>query len=316
MEVARCAPSPHNTQPWKLRIVGGTEAELFIQKSRMLPDEDTTGCFIRCAMGIFTEALAIAAGEAGWALHARWSQGPEAGGLIPFANLRLEPGGSPAYPVALLRARRTSRLNPGAKKVPAADLERVASVAAAGGQRFTCTDDGSLIGRILKKNVEAAIEDLSDRKYREEIRGWFRYSGAQAARTRDGLAAACMNVPAHEMYMSAHFPWLLRAPVCGRVMRALYQLRIGGAGQMGFLSGEFFEPVAAAEAGRCLLRVWLELTRIGAWIHPFGNLVTNAGAHRWLTDATGTEGIWLVFRLGYTAPPPASHRLGAEDLLC
>jgi hypothetical protein len=50
-------------------------------------------------------------------------------------------------------------------------------------------------------------------------------------------------------------------------------------------------------------------------IHPFGNLVTNPDAHKWLTQAVGVEGIWLVFRLSHTQTPPESRRLATGEIL-
>src|SRR4029077_2280575 len=55
------APSPHNVQPWRVRILSNTEADLFIEKRRTLPKEDVTGSFIILTMGLFIEALDILA---------------------------------------------------------------------------------------------------------------------------------------------------------------------------------------------------------------------------------------------------------------
>ena len=41
---------------------------LFMETARTLPDEDTTGHFLRCAMGMFLESLRIISANAGLAL--------------------------------------------------------------------------------------------------------------------------------------------------------------------------------------------------------------------------------------------------------
>jgi nitroreductase len=61
LETARYAPSPHNVQPWRLRILSDETADLFIEKRRTLPKEDTTGSFIILTMGLFIEALTVVA---------------------------------------------------------------------------------------------------------------------------------------------------------------------------------------------------------------------------------------------------------------
>lgn len=55
------APSPHNVRPWKLQPISADEAMLYADMDRALPAEDVTGSFMLCAMGLFVEALRIAA---------------------------------------------------------------------------------------------------------------------------------------------------------------------------------------------------------------------------------------------------------------
>jgi nitroreductase len=61
LETAIHTPSPHNVQPWRLRIVSDESADLLIEKRRTLPKEDLTGSFIILTMGLFIEALTILA---------------------------------------------------------------------------------------------------------------------------------------------------------------------------------------------------------------------------------------------------------------
>src|SRR5690349_8824684 len=102
LETAVQAPSPHNVQPWRIRIVNDREAELFIDIHRTLPKEDITGSFIILTMGIFIEALAIVAANDGKAIsyellkeptwYADTIINPNGMKLLPFARLRLEDG--------------------------------------------------------------------------------------------------------------------------------------------------------------------------------------------------------------------------------
>jgi nitroreductase len=71
LETAVHAPSPHNVQPWRMRILSDApdlsslttslQANLLIEKRRTLPKEDPTGSFIILTMGLFIEALTILA---------------------------------------------------------------------------------------------------------------------------------------------------------------------------------------------------------------------------------------------------------------
>jgi len=64
-----------------------------------------------------------------------------------------------------------------------------------------------------------------------------------------------------------------------------------------------------------LLDTWLELSRNGLHLHPFGNLVTNTDARREIETLMGIEKLWFVFRLGYTEPPEKSMRLSMERIV-
>src|ERR1700759_4183727 len=108
LQVALRTPSPHNTQPWRVKTRGELRATLFMEAARMLPDEDLTGQFLRCAMGLFLETLRLASANAGFVLHAKLCE-PSAGTpFIPFAELELEKGSEPSpFPDELLLSRKT-----------------------------------------------------------------------------------------------------------------------------------------------------------------------------------------------------------------
>ena len=99
LETAIHAPSPHNVQPWRVRILSDDRADLLIEKRRTLPKEDPTGSFIILTMGLFIEALRILAAnrlfELKYELHQAPSQfTPEhiaeaEAELLPFARLTL-----------------------------------------------------------------------------------------------------------------------------------------------------------------------------------------------------------------------------------
>src|SRR5262245_33314799 len=109
------APSPHNVQPWRVRVLNDEEAELLIEQQRTLPNEDVTGSFIILTMGVFIETLAIVAAHRGlvvedesvhepsWyaAHHLRTIPDP----IVPFARLRLRESAAatPTFALELLQ---------------------------------------------------------------------------------------------------------------------------------------------------------------------------------------------------------------------
>jgi len=70
-KLARLAPTPHNTQPFRIRPRSETEAELLVVTSRLLPEEDHGNLYVASAFGVFAVALEHAARASGWALELR-----------------------------------------------------------------------------------------------------------------------------------------------------------------------------------------------------------------------------------------------------
>ncbi len=69
LESAIHSPSPHNVQPWRVRLISDTEADLLIDSTRTLPKEDPTGSFIILTMGMFIEGLRLLAANHGFRLE-------------------------------------------------------------------------------------------------------------------------------------------------------------------------------------------------------------------------------------------------------
>src|SRR5213596_2375196 len=161
LETATLAPSPHNVQPWRIRRLDATRAQLFIERRRTLPNEDVTGSFIILTMGMFTEALRLAAAHERLALDVRPARGFEAYSSerirasnqpqLLFADLQLEPDASveAEYPLELFRRRRTSRLHYAVDPIAPQARDTIVALAGRWGQRHTQVTDAALIERLL-----------------------------------------------------------------------------------------------------------------------------------------------------------------------
>ena len=327
LEVARSSPSPHNVQPWRVRFISSDRAELYIDGTRTLPREDLTGCFVLSAMGMFLEALDLTAGQHGFRLtcrltddihvFARKMADCSSQGLTLFALLELS--SDPARPGLLsaseLLARSTSRLSLKRKQVPQEAVAKLTSLSFESGHRYTHLTDALLIEEMLDHNITAVFHDMNHPPYHDEIASWFRFSSRAAAIHRDGLDWRCMNLSRTEFWLSARLPQMLRLPIAQAFFRRRYRRQLGYVPAIGILSGPFFEPEHTLAAGRFLLRFWLEVTALGLYFHPYGNLVTNTAAAEWTTQRTGIEKSWLVFKIGYSDVPPRSLRRTVEQIL-
>ncbi len=327
LSTALLAPSPHNVQPWRVRLLDARRAEVHIEKRRTLPNEDVTGSFIILTMGLFLESIRLAAAQHGFVVEEtllddlgafsaeRLRKRPEP--MFAFARLTLResPEVRPPFPLELFERRRTSRLAYGPELVTEADRARLAELVRTWGHAYQQTQDPRTIEHLLALDVEAVFEDLNDAPYREELAGWLRYSSNAAARTRDGLEARCMNQHPAELWFAFHLPGILRWPLARAWFARRYRVQLGPVPTLGFLSGEFWDPHGAFRAGRCLIHFWLECTRLGYYCHPYGNLVTHRATAKRVEAAMGIGNIWLAFKIGRSAVPPRSQRRHIEEVL-
>lgn len=327
LETARYSPSPHNVQPWRLRVLSDDAADLLIEKHRTLPKEDPTGSFIILTTGIFIEALSIVAQNSslklGFELYNSLSNfTPEHiakadGDLLPFARLKLDKAeaGESGYDNELFLTRRTSRISYSPEPVPDEAVEVLTKLAREWGQTYTQVTAPETIEQILKRNIEAVFEDLNAAPYHDEIVEWFRFTSRTARATRDGLDYRCMNSSRISFWLGARLPQLLKFPLTRQILKKVYRRQLGHVPTLGMLSGSFWPPESAFDAGRFLLRFWLELARHDLYIHPYGNMVTNKAAAEWCRQLLGVPQIWLVFKIGFSNTPPRSYRRTIEEVL-
>ena len=321
------SPSPHNVQPWLVKIISDTEAELYIDSRRTLPKEDITGSFIVLTMGIFIKALSTLAGAKGSDLSFEFTQTPEQCAQailevkgptnIPFAKLRLTPsaGGPVVFDENLFLKRRTSRLPLLEKSIPVEVLRRFQNLAAARGQTFSYLTDRVKIEKIMAYNTEAVFEDLNSPAYHDEIVEWFRYSDKESDEKLDGLDYRCMNTHPLLYKMSAKMSWMMKTPLLKTMMAKTYRSQLGPVPTLGICSGKFWDPADAFSAGQFLLEFWLQTAANDIYIHPYGNLVTNRRIAAPVEKETGVADAWLIFKMGYSAEPTKSRRLPLERVL-
>jgi len=331
LETAIHAPSPHNVQPWRVRILSDDCADLLIEKRRTLPKEDPTGSFIILTMGLFIEALKILAANRSLNLHYELHQAPSQftpehiaraeSELLPFARLSLkgdEDSGERIkenYDDALFLTRRTSRISLLPKRVPDQAVHTLTNLARHWGQRYEQVCDAKTIERILERNIHALFADLNAPAYHDEIVEWFRFTDRASRRTRDGLDYRCMNSSRLSFWLAARFPNLLQLPLARPLLEKVYRQQLGIVPTIGMLAGPFWEPESAFETGRFLMHFWLELAKCDLYLHPYGNLVTNRPAAEWCRQALGISDIWLIFKIGFSKVPPQSYRRNVEEVL-
>jgi hypothetical protein len=326
----RC-PSPHNTQPFRLRILDERTAELVFLPRRGLPTADPLGRFTWLTAGIFAEICSIAAHGLGYALTTEWDHSPMyAGGdtetrqTLARMTLRKSRSKIADLDPQLILDRHTSRLPYDGTPVPTEVIADLKAEAERLGHRFETRSDKEAIRWVVELNKQALFHDLDNEPLRTELTKWLRYDRREEDLMRDGLSARCLTFsPAlFRSFFTRHRFWTM--PGVRNIVGAVYGATMKGIGTIGWLRGPYRDSKDWVAAGTCMIRLWLTLTRHGIYWHPYGSVITSEDARtnmiRYLRlpeEAGGGDMVWLLLRLGRSKEPPLSHRLPFEEItLC
>jgi hypothetical protein len=321
---ARWAPSPHNIQPWRLRLRSSTECDVLCDPARMLPVLDPTSAFTTIGMTMFVEYLGIALAPLGWRMQATYVDAtldPHASAPTLFARLVIERAASPADAATdreLILRRQTSRLPYDGAPVAERVMQELAAVSAPYGHEFRWSSEDAFVAYTIDLNRRTMFRDLDDDAGRTELRRWIRTSDDEAHNSKDGLWSHCLHLPGWLLraFFDDHKKWSRgwRARTCGNML--VRGMR--GTRTVAWWSGPFATPADWRAAGRALGAQWLVLTRHGIGVHPFGSVITNPEAHADLVAKLGRAPkdtpLWLLARLGRSETPPRSLRRNEPSL--
>jgi hypothetical protein len=310
--LARLAPTPHNTQPFRIRP-RGERAELVLLTERLLPREDHGNLYVAASFGTFAVSLELAALHFGHELHVTpvselhtdglEGRGPEV--VVGHAELGSER--VPQATAALLEARRTSRLHYHDRAIDPAALSALSRVASSYGHRFIEHGDANIVDPLLKLNAEAIVDNLQLDGEREEIRGWHRLG--PTPEFGDGLWQEPMNQPAWELWSAFAVPSAFKLPGLRGFAVQRYLKTQRGTKHIALFCGRFKLWPELYQAGRMLHDIWLEMARHEIYMQPMGSMLTNPHYIAEIARRFGCDDCWLVLRLGYSDPPPRAPRL-------
>lgn len=323
LEYALWTASPHNVQPWKIKIISDYEAEIFYDPQRLLPVEDPAGCFTTAGFGMFIENLSVAANDMGYKIKEEYNGTTldhTKKELTPFVKVKLiKTNEKETLNKELIKERRTSRLQYNGKPLPDDVISELETIAKQFGHTFTFSKDMKMIDWVLTLNRDTIFYDMNDTEARNEIGLWLRYSSQEAHTKKDGLWAYCMRFPGPMMYLFFHARWLFNLPIINTYVKHMYLQSTLGTKTVAWLSGPFNTPYDWLNAGHMLARLWLCMTKHGVYLHPFGSIITNKESHKRLQEKFNvdeqTNKMWLIVRLGYSKAPPRSLRLNLTDIL-
>lgn len=340
LDDARHYPSPHNSQPIKVRITGPHTADIFYDLDLGLPAENFGIPFAHVCAGVFLTGLEICASARSYTLAQHRineemdftsSNRLHLLAHVELAAVASTDAGSPT-PAARLKTfltRQTNRRPYDSRVVDSEVLTRCIEIAKANGQALGVTADRTKVDRIIEINQRTLFSDLENDAVHQEILTWLRTSKRQTAMTGDGLSAETMLIPGWLIGFAMRHRAMWRWPVIGAAIRGAYLKTMRGVPQLAWLTGRFEGPLDYMASGETFLKVWLELTAAGVALHPFGTVITNPESHAALIrEIAGPDGpgvnaaaageppfTWMLFRIGYAKTPPQAHRRSLSTMI-
>jgi hypothetical protein len=303
-DVARCAPSIHNTQPWRL-VVDGPVLEVHAEPARRLPELDPDGHMMLVSCGAALHHATTALEADGW----RTEVDRVADTAGPLARIRVTGHGEPD-PTAVRRLaavpyRRTDRRPVPPTPVPAEALAAVTRAVSGTGLRIHVLRRDQVVDLAVAVDRAMRAEGTDDRQ-RTELTGWAggdRPAGTGIPETSIPGSPPQTTVPGRDFGVTGTLP-----PGAGHDESAVYAV-VFGAGDA---------SVDWLRAGEALSAAWLDAVDRGLTLLPFSAPSEIASTRLLVQRLVSHVGYpYLVVRLGVACanPVPDTPRLPAGETL-
>ena len=303
VRAATMAPSMHNTQPWKFRVLRDRQAiEVRADPARMLRHGDPHGraVHIACGAALFNLRIAVAAG--GREPVTRMFPDPAEPLLLAAVRLggRHRPGEDERDLHTAIPARHTNRRPFSTRPVPPGVLAELVQAARLEGATLDLPGHDET-RRLLGVAADAEADLLADPSYRAELARW-----AGGERDQDGVPAGAAGprdprgrTPVRDFLggAAAGYEWFEDAP------------------QLAVLSTQGNAREDWLRAGQALQRVLLTATLRGIAASPLTQPLETRDAWLVRDPATGSGWPQLILRIGYGLPVPASPRRPVRHVL-
>ncbi len=217
-------PSPHNSQPIKIKIINPDTAELYYDLDLGLPAENYGIPFAHVCAGVFLESLETVANGLGYSIVERLDSrdmdfaSTDRLHLFATVELHLDPTldhGRAAERLEAFERRQTSRRPYDNRLVDESAIRAAQKIASRMGHVFKTTSERRVVGEVVRVNQETLFDDLRNDPVYKEIMLWLRFSKREAAVKRDGLSAETMLIPGGVLRFGMSHRRLWEAPIIG-----------------------------------------------------------------------------------------------------
>ncbi|MGX6607367.1 Acg family FMN-binding oxidoreductase [Micromonosporaceae bacterium Da 78-11] len=305
VQTAGLAPSLHNSQPWRFRIMGGG-IDVLADPGRRLEALDPSGRELLISVGAALFTLRLAVRNQGWIPELTVFPDPGAPELVArvLPGRRAAPSSAVRALAAAVTQRHTNRWPFDEAVVPADAVEQLTEAAVHEGALLT-------VAGAVSRNLILGLGHTAERRlradggYRAELGRWTRPS----PRRRDGIPPAAVGpwdalerLPLRDFGLAQSQPWRTTE-------------RFEDHPTIAVLATDGDRPEDWVRAGQALQRVLLVATCLGLATTPISQPVEIPAIRELLTDTHAGRWAQMIVRLGYGSPAAATPRRPLAEIL-
>ena len=317
------APSPHNTQSWKFKIINDTSMYLYVDEHILLPATDPPSRQIHLGAGCFIETLVIGARTLGFKSDVNYFPEGYASekdfGLKPVAKIELEKTAVDADPLSkYIGTRQTNRRAYNGPLISDQEFNSLKKLSGnAHAQLVFVNNNFKPYFNIFNKGFE--IESKTFRT-NEETRNLFRFSEKQRAEKGDGISIPQMGYHGIMKYLAESSldngdkkKWHSDKSINLSLKNVAKGIESSKGIVMWVTETNTFEDWI--KTGKDYLRFSLALTQQELYAHPYNQAIQEYDEMKDvraeldnLLNITGKQKIQMVVRIGRSSKPYMSYR--------
>ncbi|AGK98044.1 nitroreductase [Clostridium pasteurianum] len=314
------APSSHNAQMWKVKVISDNEIMVMIDKDNVLPALDPTNRESFIAIGGFIENIAQAAPK--YKLIAKIDILSKNYNDIDAVRIRFEKlsnsenSDKKTYNIENRLSINDAYLN---KKLNQKDVDSLISeIEEENGYYF---DVNSANGQYIQQNLIAANKkQASDKKKQEELASYMRLSNLEANTNKDGITAEMIGLTGLKKWL--YYTFTTKKSITSDSFIKLTVNKVKS--QVNNCSGFFIvtstdnSPEGLINGGRNMERLWLKGIELKVALHPMCQIIEEKP---WKEDINRKlnidRPIQMIMRTGYVKKygDPVSLRRSIDDIV-
>lgn len=205
------APSAHNTQAWKFKIIHDKEMLLYVDETRLIPQTDPPARQIHISCGCFLEALAIGCSGIGYDVNIS---------LLPEGEYKFEEIGK--KPVAIVKLseskniakhplfefifqHRTNRTNYVGNLISNIEFNQLNRDSRTLHSKTIFINELEEIEKYKTVFSKAMVKESNTLSTNEETRKMFRFNNSEASTQRDGLTFEALGMSGIGLFLAKSF---------------------------------------------------------------------------------------------------------------